>query len=156
MGGFKLGKMTLRSLFGKPETVRYPYEEPAHPQEMKGLISFDATDCIYCGICQKRCPTDAITVDKAEGTWTIDRFACIQCRSCVRECPKDCLSMEPVLVHPSTHKSVETFRKPELTAEQQAELKRKEEEKAARIKAAKEAKAARERAKAQETESASE
>ena len=27
MGTFKLGKMTLRSLFHKPATVRYPYEK---------------------------------------------------------------------------------------------------------------------------------
>lgn len=147
MGGFKLGKMTLRSLFKKPETVRYPFEEPEHPQEMKGLISFDASDCIYCGICQKRCPTNAITVNKEDGTWSIDRFACIQCRTCVRECPKSCLAMEPVLVHPSTEKSVETFAKPEPTEEEKAAAAAKEAEKAARVKAALEAKAAREKAK---------
>ena len=27
MGTFKLAKMTLRSLFSKPATVRYPYEK---------------------------------------------------------------------------------------------------------------------------------
>ena len=26
MGYFKLGKMTLKSLFKRPETIRYPYE----------------------------------------------------------------------------------------------------------------------------------
>lgn len=144
MGSFKLGKMTLRSLFGKPETVRYPFEEPQHHEEMKGLVQCNTKDCILCGICQKRCPTNAITVNKADETWSIDRFACIQCRTCIRECPKDCLRMEPVIVKPSTQKGVETFRKPELSEEEKQQLAKKEAEKAARIKAAKEAKAARE------------
>lgn len=154
MGGFKLGKMTLRSLFKKPETVRYPFEEPKHPDAMKGLVQFDGKDCILCSICQKRCPTGAIVVNKEDESWSINRFACIQCGSCIRECPKDCLVMDPVLVHPSTSKSVETFYKPEPTEEEKAEAAKKEAEKAARIKAAQEAKAAREKEKAAQEGSA--
>lgn len=143
MGGFKLGKMTLRSLFGKPETVRYPFEEPEHPATLRGKVAFSAENCIYCGICEKRCPTGAISVNKKDGTWSIDHFKCIQCDTCVRECPKGCLSMDPVLVHPSTVKEVEIFKKPELSKEEKEELARKEAEKAAKIKAAKEARAAK-------------
>lgn len=150
MGSFKLGKMTLRSLFSKPETIRYPFEEPEHPACMKGLVEFDYSNCIYCGICEKRCPTNAISVSKEDETWTIDHFACIQCGSCIRECPKSCLTMDPVLVHPSTTKTKVTVSKPEPTEEEKAELARKEAEKAARIKAAKEAKAAREKAAAEQ------
>lgn len=145
MGGFKLGKMTLRSLFGKPETTKYPFEEPELPEALRGCVRFDDKNCIYCGICQKRCPTSSITVNKAESTWSIDHFDCIQCASCVRECPKGCLSMDNVLVHPSAKKSVERFVKPEPTEEEKAALAAKEAEKAAKIKAAKEAKAAREK-----------
>lgn len=151
MGGFKLGKMTLRSLFGKPETVRYPFEEPEHPAALRGCVHFNDEDCIYCGICEKRCPTNAISVEKKEKTWSINHFGCIQCESCVRECPKGCLSMDAVIVHPSKEKVVETFRKPELDEEEKAEQARKEAEKAARIEAAKEAKAAK--LKAQTAES---
>ena len=143
MGSFKLGKMTLRSLFGKPETVRYPLEEPEHPAALRGKVEFSNEHCIYCGICEKRCPTGAIKVNKKEGTWSIDHFSCIQCDTCVRECPKGCLQMDPVLVHPSAQKATEVFTKPEPTEEEKAELARKEAEKAARIKAAKEAKAAK-------------
>ena len=88
--------------------------------------------------------------DKKAETWTIDRFACVQCGSCIRECPKHCLSMDPVVVRPTSEKGSETYHRPELTEEEQAELKRKEEEKAARIKAAKEAKAARDAKKAED------
>lgn len=72
MGGFKLGKMTLRSLFGKPETVRYPFEEPEHPAALRGKVVFSPENCIYCGICEKRCPTGAISVNKKDSTWSID------------------------------------------------------------------------------------
>lgn len=156
MGGFKLGKMTLRSLFSKPETIRYPAEEPKHPSCMKGLIEYDYTNCIYCDICEKRCPTGAIHVDKKTQTWTIDHFSCIQCGSCVRECPKSCISMSPVLIHPATEKSKVTIQKPEPTEEEKAAMAAKEAEKAARIKAAKEAKAAREAAKAQQEQASQE
>ena len=43
MGSFKLGKMTLRSLFGKPATVQYPAEQvPAMSYEhMRGHVYTD-------------------------------------------------------------------------------------------------------------------
>lgn len=51
--------------------------------------------------------------------------------------------MDPVIVHPSKEKVVETFRKPEPSDEEKAAQAQKDAEKAARIKAAKEAKAAK-------------
>ena len=56
MGTFKLGKMTLRSLFHKPATVRYPYEkrdlETLFPH-MRGHVVNDIDTCILCGMCQR-------------------------------------------------------------------------------------------------------
>lgn len=104
MGGFKLGKMTLKSLFSKPETILYPVQTKEPPAGLKGHVANDTSACILCGICQKRCPAAAITVDKAAQTWSIDGFRCVQCGSCVRECPKQCLSMEPTYTPCATHK----------------------------------------------------
>ena len=112
MGSFKLGKMTLRSLFGKPETVLYPVQTRPMPEGLKGHVSNNIEECILCGICQKRCPCGAIAVDKAARTWTIDRFRCVQCGNCVRECPKACLSMKPAYAPPSTKKHVDVFNVP--------------------------------------------
>ena len=95
MGGFKLGKMTLGSLFKQPETVLYPLEQKAAPAGRKGTITLLPETCILCGICEKRCPCNAITVQKKERTWAINHFQCVQCGYCVSECPKKSLAMDP-------------------------------------------------------------
>ena len=109
MGSFKLGGMTLKSLFSKPETIQYPVQERYKPEGLKGHIAIDAETCILCGICQKTCPTGAIEVDKDGEAWRIDRFRCVQCGACWRACPKESLTMEPTYTAPSTQKSVESF-----------------------------------------------
>ncbi len=95
MGSFKLGKMTLGSIFKKPETIQYPVQTRFVPEGLKGNVLNDIDVCILCGICSKRCPTGAIEVSKPDSTWSIDRFRRAQCGSCIRECPKSCLSMDP-------------------------------------------------------------
>ena len=95
MGVFKLGKMTFGSLFKKPETVKYPFETKPQPLGLKGHIVLDAEACILCGMCERSCPTDCITVDKANRTWSLVPFQCIQCGYCTQVCPKKCLTMDP-------------------------------------------------------------
>lgn len=112
MSAFKLGKMTLGSLFKKPETVLYPFEQKAAPAGRKGHIVNDVNCCILCGICSKRCPTDCISVDKPNRTWTINHFQCVQCGTCVRECPKSCLAMDPALPAVARTKADEIVRVP--------------------------------------------
>ena len=95
MGTFKLGGMTLGSLFKKPETVMYPLEVKPAPAGRKGHIENEVELCILCGLCQKACPCHAIEVDKKQRLWTINPFLCITCFNCMRACPKDCLDMNP-------------------------------------------------------------
>lgn len=109
MGNLKLGKMTLRSLFKKPATLMYPVIPRKWQERTRGHIAIAADDCIFCGICQKKCPTNALTVDKAERTWTIERMKCIQCSCCVEACPTKCLTNENTYTTPSTEKIVDTF-----------------------------------------------
>ncbi len=72
----------------------------------------DIGRCTFCTLCEKKCPTDAISMDRAKRTWTIDRLRCIQCRACVDACNKDCLDMDPHYTAPSTSKVVDTFTQP--------------------------------------------
>ena len=143
MGSFKLGGMTLRSLFSKPETILYPVVQKPSPAGLKGHIENDMAVCILCGICVKTCPAGALTVDKQAGTWAIDRFRCVQCAACTRACPKACLAMEPTYRKPATAMAADVFSKPEPTAEELAE---KEAAKAAKLEAALKAKAEKEQA----------
>lgn len=116
MGAFKLGKMTMRSLFGKPACAMYPVKTREPYARTKGHIEVDIETCILCGICEKKCPCEAIVVNKAERTWAIDVFRCVQCRSCVLACPKSCLTMETTYPAPATAKGIMTVSKPEAVA----------------------------------------
>ncbi|MDD4565444.1 MAG: 4Fe-4S dicluster domain-containing protein [Eubacteriales bacterium] len=109
MGTLKLGKMTMRSLFKKPATLMYPVIPREWQERTRGHIDIDVDVCIFCGICQKKCPTNALTVDKAERTWTIERMKCIQCSCCVDVCPTKCLTNENTYTTPSTEKIADTF-----------------------------------------------
>lgn len=113
MGVFKLGKMTFGSLFKKPETVMYPIEKKPQPLGLKGRIVVKEDLCILCGMCEKGCPTDCITVDKDARTWCNQPLQCIQCGYCVRICPKSCLVMDPNYWTATTVKNVNKFSIPE-------------------------------------------
>ncbi len=140
MGSFKLGKMTLSSLFKQPETILYPTVAKKAPAGLKGHIENDIGVCILCGICEKTCPAGALRVDKKENYWAIDRFRCVQCAACTRACPKACLAMRPSYMKPSASMSEDVFFKP---APSEDELAAKEARKAAKLEAAMKAKAAR-------------
>ncbi|ACU94433.1 NADH:ubiquinone oxidoreductase chain I-like protein [Cryptobacterium curtum DSM 15641] len=120
MGSFKLGKMTLRSLFTKPETLLYPTEVKPAYLNLKGHIANRIDECILCGMCQRVCPSDAIVVEKKNGTWSIDHFRCVQCSACVRACPTSSLSMEPEYQKPLRMMHIELMEKPEESAEEKA------------------------------------
>ncbi len=94
MGVFKLGGMTLKSLFKKAPTRRYPYEKREPFERTRGQIDMIAVDdCIFCGSCQRKCPADAIIVDRDSSRWEYLPYRCIACDSCVRACPTHDLKM---------------------------------------------------------------
>jgi len=113
MAGMKIGKMVLRSLFKKPATLMYPVVPKPWKERTRGRIEIDIETCILCGICAKKCPTDAIAVDRGARTWTIQRMGCIQCSCCVEVCPKQCLVNVAGYTSPGTQKVQDTFVKPE-------------------------------------------
>jgi formate hydrogenlyase subunit 6/NADH:ubiquinone oxidoreductase subunit I len=88
-------KSTLKNLFSRPVTVLYPYEKPDIPETNRGRVVWDMQKCIYCRLCEKNCPTKAITTDKEHKTQTIVRARCIACRTCVDVCPTNTITMEP-------------------------------------------------------------
>jgi formate hydrogenlyase subunit 6/NADH:ubiquinone oxidoreductase subunit I len=86
-------RVSLRNLFARPATRRYPaVRRPAYPGA-RGQLAIEESQCNHCGLCAKRCPADAIEVDREPPRWRVDPYRCILCGYCVEGCPKDCLSM---------------------------------------------------------------
>ncbi|HEY3419803.1 MAG TPA: 4Fe-4S dicluster domain-containing protein [Methanomassiliicoccales archaeon] len=88
-------KSTLKNLFSRPVTVLYPTEKADIPDTNRGRVVWEMKKCIWCRLCEKNCPTMAITTDKALKTQTIVRARCIACNTCVEVCPTNTISMEP-------------------------------------------------------------
>lgn len=59
----------------------------------KGYLQIDTDKCTYCGICQNRCPVNAITVSNSSKEWRVDNEKCIRCGRCSRKCPNFALSI---------------------------------------------------------------
>lgn len=91
----------------------YPVIPREYNEKTRGQIAIDEPNCILCGICDKKCPTDAISVSKEDRTWTINRMQCIQCLCCVDVCPKQCLSNVNLYVTPDTKKIIDKHDIPE-------------------------------------------
>lgn len=66
--------------------------EPGYNDQFPDLPKQGA-GCIYCTLCAKRCPKGALTVDRAEKTWSVDNENCIRCGVCVVACPKYCITL---------------------------------------------------------------
>jgi len=97
----------FKNLTTKPATRNYPFSTREMSKTTRGCISgIDSDACIYCGICQRKCPSDAIKVDKANRTWELETFRCIVCGECVTACPKKCIYMDNKHATSSTKKDI--------------------------------------------------
>lgn len=109
MNAFKMGKVLIRNLFSQPATLMYPVKPAKITDATRGHMTIDIDNCIFCGLCAKKCPTNAITMDRNARTWSIERMKCIQCNACATACKKDALHMDPHYTAPNTVKVVDTF-----------------------------------------------
>jgi formate hydrogenlyase subunit 6/NADH:ubiquinone oxidoreductase subunit I len=77
---------------------------PAASYPADGTLKCGDT-CIYCGICAKKCPQDALTVSRmkknaqtgeqeGENIWSVNAEACVLCGVCLEACPKKSLTIE--------------------------------------------------------------
>ena len=94
-------RIILASLFRKSATLPFPAAPVVRHDSVRGHIALDCEACIYCGLCQRKCPTGTIVVNRAEKEWSLEPFDCIVCGACVEACPKKCLHMQNTLSHPA-------------------------------------------------------
>jgi len=114
----------LRNLFSKPATRPYPAEVRPRPPGARGRVDVDLSACVYCGLCARHCPCEAITVDRPAKRFTIEPLRCISCGACVDACNKDSVSLTesalPVQEHRAVverHQRFEVKEKPEAGGE---------------------------------------
>lgn len=60
---------------------------------VKGKLT-KGEECVYCTLCAKNCPENAITVDRKEKIWEVNHEECVKCGACIEKCPKKCLSFQ--------------------------------------------------------------
>ncbi|MGE5552896.1 MAG: 4Fe-4S dicluster domain-containing protein [Betaproteobacteria bacterium] len=86
-------RVLLQNLLRGPATRPYPAEERKMFPSSRGRVESVIENCIFCGLCQKRCPADCLVVNKREKTWSIDPYQCIVCGVCVEVCPTKAIAM---------------------------------------------------------------
>lgn len=93
--------ITIRQFFKPTVTLQYPWESLTMTPRYRGHIELvrdpetGTHRCIVCGMCQKNCPSNCITVkgEKREGVkgkvlteYTLDFTTCSLCGQCVENC----------------------------------------------------------------------
>ena len=109
MAYFEMAKLALKWAVSKPPTSRYPFESRRMIPGSRGRLAFTKDNCVYCNICAKKCPTGALTVNRAQKQWVIDRLRCICCGYCVEACPKKSLNLVTEHGAPVVKKGQEVF-----------------------------------------------
>jgi NADH-quinone oxidoreductase subunit I len=110
--------ITIRHLFRRKVTVRYPEEQRPRSEVYRGLHVLKRDDagaerCTACGLCAVACPAEAITMaaeerapgeehlyreDKYAATYEINMLRCIFCGLCEEACPKEAIFLTDRLV----------------------------------------------------------
>ncbi len=86
-----------RSLFGKKATLGYPYRDRGSlhiPDGFRGKMALKRELCIGCTICEKDCPSSAITiaVDQKGKRPVFYLDKCMFCGQCQESCPTKAIS----------------------------------------------------------------
>ncbi len=103
--------ITIRHLFRKKATVRYPEKQREFSPIYRGMHVLKRDDhgaerCTACGLCAVACPAEAITMTAAErvrgeehlyreekyaSVYEINMLRCIFCGLCEEACPKEAI-----------------------------------------------------------------
>ena len=63
---FEMLSNIFENLFNSPATRLFPFVIRKNFKDVRGKVgNMRIEDCIYCGICEKKCPSNALKVDKS-------------------------------------------------------------------------------------------
>jgi NADH-quinone oxidoreductase subunit I len=108
---FKGMMITLKHVFKKKATIKYPEQKRPFSPVFRGLQILNRDEegrerCTACGLCAVACPAEAITMEAAErkageehlyreekyaARYEINMLRCIFCGLCEEACPKDAI-----------------------------------------------------------------
>ena len=106
-------KITLKHLFAPNETLEYPEQRPAIPENYRGAPTLvmdphGREKCVSCQLCEFVCPPKAIRitpgavpegsgrehVEKGPVAFDIDMLRCIYCGLCEEVCPEEAIFLQ--------------------------------------------------------------
>lgn len=76
------------------------HDLPYRPIKAEGGIRrlHTTEGCVFCGLCAKKCPYGALSVDRQTKQWRVSDRRCRECGLCAAACPKHCLSLDNSVV----------------------------------------------------------
>lgn len=86
----------IRNLFSKHVT-NSTKGNSEKPVRFRGELQYNKNPCTGCGLCERNCPSNSITVEKnseGEVTWVYDSGKCIYCGQCSDVCPPDAIELK--------------------------------------------------------------
>lgn len=101
---FKMTPTILRNLAVGTSTRRYPRDVRETFSRVRGELLNDIQRCVFCGICEVKCPSQCIAVDRKAAVWSYDPFACVYCGVCVEICPAKSLYQKTLYRKPTTER----------------------------------------------------
>jgi len=97
LGGTAPNPVVTTLRYFKDEYIAHIKDHKCPAAKCKALISHVViqADCTGCTLCEKACPTDAITGEpKVAHSYEINMDKCINCSMCVEVCKPDCILVE--------------------------------------------------------------
>lgn len=94
-------KLTIKTLFTRPVTRRYPKEKRKPVQGFRGLHALVRNNetgdakCVGCGLCASVCPSKCINIhtyngknnEKIVDRYEVEVLRCVYCSFCMEVCP---------------------------------------------------------------------
>lgn len=92
--------VTGKHWFKREITEQYPEQRPDLPPASQGFFDYELSKCIACGLCERACPNNVITVEtekNEEGKKVVTGYTmkveyCLFCGLCIEACPTKALT----------------------------------------------------------------